>query len=60
MPHAHAILIAAIFVPYMAFMVGLGAYIWSTGRPRPVDGELERPESDRKRSTDPEDLVLAV
>jgi hypothetical protein len=31
---AHVLLIAAIFVPYIVLMVGLGAYIWHTGRPR--------------------------
>ena len=34
---AHNLLIAAIFVPYFAFMVTLGAYIWHTGRHRPDD-----------------------
>ena len=29
---SHAFLIAAIFVPYVAFMIGLGIYIASTGR----------------------------
>jgi hypothetical protein len=31
---AHVLLIAAIFVPYIVLMVGLGYYIWHTGRPR--------------------------
>lgn len=43
----HALLIAAVFVPYMAFMITLGAYIWRTGQPRsddpPDPGEGERP-----------------
>lgn len=29
----HALLIAAIFVPYLILMVGLGCYIWKTGQP---------------------------
>ena len=33
----HALLIAAIFVPYMALMVTLGAYIYRTGHPRSDD-----------------------
>ena len=34
---AHALLIAAIFVPYFVLMIGLGAYIARTGRPRTDD-----------------------
>lgn len=33
-PSAHALVIAAIFIPYVGLMAGLGAYIWSTGQPR--------------------------
>ena len=33
----HVLLIAAIFVPYLTFMVGLGAYIYRTGHPRSDD-----------------------
>jgi len=42
----HAFLIAAVFIPYMLFMVTLGAYIYRTGHPRsddpPDTGEDER------------------
>lgn len=30
---SHVLAIAAIFVPYLGLMVGLGAYIWRTGQP---------------------------
>ena len=30
----HTVVIAAIFVPYMGLMTGLGVYIWRTGQPR--------------------------
>jgi hypothetical protein len=43
----HALLIAAIFVPYLVFMIGLGAYIYRTGSPRsddPPDTSGEEPE----------------
>jgi hypothetical protein len=44
---SHVLLIAAIFVPYLTFMIGLGAYIYRSGQPRneihheqsPDDGE---------------------
>lgn len=43
----HAWLIAAVFVPYLIFMVILGTYIYRTGRPRnddpPDTREDERP-----------------
>jgi hypothetical protein len=28
----HTVLVAAVFVPYMLLMTGLGTYIWHTGR----------------------------
>jgi len=34
---AHVWLIAAVFVPYLVLMVGLGWYIWRTGQPRAAD-----------------------
>ena len=45
---AHALLIAAIFVPYVLLMVGLGYYIYRSGQPRtPRDEEDERADRDR-------------
>lgn len=45
----HTLVIAAIFVPYMALMIGLGIYIHHTGQPRdePRSEEEEQPERDR-------------
>jgi hypothetical protein len=37
----HVLLIAVIFVPYMTFMIGLGVYIWHTGRV-PAKEEADR------------------
>ena len=34
---SHALLIAAVFVPYIVLMVTLAAYIYRTGRPRSDD-----------------------
>ena len=34
---AHVWLIVAVFVPYLALMVGLGYYIWKSGQPRHTD-----------------------
>jgi len=42
---AHTWLIAAIFVPYVLLMTGLGWYIWLTSRP-PRDGEDENGSED--------------
>jgi hypothetical protein len=35
----HALLIAAIFVPYAALMLALGLHLWSQVRERDVSGE---------------------
>ena len=37
----HALLIAAVFVPYLILMVGLGAYIYRTGQPRSADRDQD-------------------
>jgi hypothetical protein len=48
----HALLIAAIFVPYILLMVGLGYYIYRTGQPR-------RPR-DQDDAEDPGPVVLPM
>ena len=42
---AHAILIAAIFIPYALMMGTLGVYIYRTGHPRDRDEGAEPPDS---------------
>ena len=49
---SHVLLIAAIFVPYMALMVGLGVYIARTGR------HEDRHDGDEDR--DPDGLLAAA
>lgn len=44
---AHTLLIAAVFVPYLVLMVGLGVYIYRTGEPRPRDDPPDTGEDDR-------------
>ena len=44
---AHALVIAAVFVPYLVLMAGLGVYIWRTGRPRSDDPPDSGGEDDR-------------
>ena len=45
----HAILIAAIFVPYMGLMITLAVFIYRTGHPR--DRSIDEDE-DRDRDPD--------
>ena len=52
----HAVLIAAIFVPYMALMVGLGYYIWRTGRP----ADTSTPDTSPQDEEDPGGLLAAA
>jgi hypothetical protein len=42
----HALLIAAIFVPYIVLMIGLGYYIWRSGQPR-TPGSKDEDDIDR-------------
>jgi hypothetical protein len=37
----HALVIAAILVPYVCLMVSLGIYIWATGRHRDRDDDRD-------------------
>jgi len=53
----HVLLIAAIFVPYMAFMVGIGAYI--AGQVRQDDDPPDT-DRDRKRDRDRAEMSLAA
>jgi hypothetical protein len=53
----HALLIAAIFVPYMLLMIGLGAYIWHTGQPR---SDREQPADDQDRDGDAGPMLAAA
>jgi hypothetical protein len=53
---AHTWLIAAVFVPYLTLMVGLGVYIWRTGQPRRSDDPPDTGEDDR----DPGPAVLQL
>jgi hypothetical protein len=53
---SHALLIAAIFIPYVALMIGLGAYICSTGRYRGSEDDQDGEEQD----VDPAVLPLAA
>jgi len=53
----HALVIAAIFIPYMATMLILGAYIYRTGKPRSTDRDRDEPGSDEE---DDRDLPLAA
>ena len=50
---SHALLIAAVFVPYFVAMVTLGAYIYRTGHPRSDDP----PDTD---SGEPASVLLAT
>ena len=47
--HAHALVIAAIFIPYMALMIGLGTYMWCQVRRHEKDSTDEE-ERDRERA----------
>ena len=38
---AHALLIAAVFIPYVLLMVGLGTYIYRSGQPRGADRDQD-------------------
>jgi hypothetical protein len=51
----HALLIAAIFVPYMALMVGLGAYIADQ-----VRQDDDPPDTGRGRDRDRAEMSLAA
>jgi hypothetical protein len=42
----HALLVAAIFIPYMTLMAGLGYYIWRTGQPRGRDHDSSDEEGE--------------
>jgi len=53
---SHALLIAAVFVPYMVLMVTLGAYIYRTGHPRSDDP----PDSGDERDLGPAGLPAAA
>ena len=53
---SHAFLIAAIFVPYMALMVGLGYYIYRTGRP----ADTSTPDTSPQDEEDPGGLLAAA
>ena len=53
----HALLIAAIFIPYMATMLILGVYIYRTGKPRSTERDRIEPGSDEE---DDRDLLLAA
>ena len=37
----HALLIGAIFIPYMGLMITLAVFIWRTGYPRDRSGDRE-------------------
>jgi hypothetical protein len=52
---AHTIVIAAIFVPYMALMAGLGTYMWAQVRHH-EQSSIDEDERDRDRT----DLRLAA
>ncbi len=54
----HALLIAAIFVPYMGLMLTLAVYIYRTGQPRSTVREDKPPDSDDDESD--RDLPLAA
>ena len=54
MLRAHALLVAAIFIPYMVLMITLGAYMWHQVR------DHEKPGNDEEdREQDPGDLAIA-
>jgi hypothetical protein len=48
----HAVVIAAIFGPYLILMITLGIYIWNSGRSRHDHDE------DTEREADPGPAVL--
>ena len=57
----HALLIAAIFVPYMALMTGLGIYIWHTGQPGGTRDTSDTSEPDSaSQDEDPGELLAAA
>ena len=53
---AHVLLVAAIFVPYMVLMTGLGAYMW--GQVRRHLRDEEPPDSSDEDG--PGDVLLAA
>jgi len=55
----HVFVIAAIFVPYMALMVGLGYYIWRTGRPSDTT-DTSDPDISPQDEEDPGGLLAAA
>ena len=54
----HALLIAAIFVPYLAMMVTLGVYMWGQVRRHLSDDEGQPPDS--SEDDGPGDVLLAA
>ena len=54
--HAHALLVAAIFIPYMLLMTGLGAYMWGQVRHHLRDEE----PPDSSDEDEPDDVLLAA
>jgi hypothetical protein len=57
--HAHCLLIAAIFVPYMALMTGLGAYMWGQVRRHEKDSSDEE-ERDTGDAGGTDDVLIAA
>ena len=59
--HAHALAIAAIFVPYMALMTGLGLYMWCQVRRHLSEDEEQPPDSSEDEGGgDPAELLIAA
>jgi hypothetical protein len=57
---AHALLIAAIFVPYLTLMIGLGYYIYRSGQPCRDDTQPSDREDGRGRDPGPALLRVAA
>lgn len=54
---AHVLLIAAIFIPYILLMTGLGYYIWRSGQPRRTEDKHDDLE-DGRGASDPGPVQL--
>ena len=48
----HALVIAAIFIPYIGLMVALGTYIYRTGQPRTAGEPGDRDDEEREPQAD--------